>query len=412
MGTIYGGQYNPFGSAPFGYDPNSQSSIISTGGLWPDDNTVFNLADPSGLVQSLSGTQSFLRNFNYNANSPYRANSSLFASANFYDNLLSQQAGMGNTGLNMNDMFSMMLMMRQLETLGKNNTRKPPEIDAGKRDINDIVSDNKVKDATRIKYDDGLKKYAEDEFADLKEDAPEDTNGKVLLKAALDKLGIGKLSDGASKALAKKLGYEDQVANYEDLCKLEVEDADKYQKLLEQVGFDADENYVTKETILENIEKMKSGKIIDEQRVESTALRAQFNSLERNLSITTPNYEDIENEIEELTSTKEKTKALFAKMKDDKDDLGLPKLLKALTKNDKDGGLKDFEVTLENLKATAEEHDLKDEWNALLEDINSDDKKAMKENLQKFDYMGLWGKAENIARKEKLDKILEESKIE
>lgn len=408
LNNIYGGQFNPFGPLPLGYDPNSQSSVINTGGLWRDDNTVWNLADPSGLVQSLPETQSYLRGLSYG--SPYMPR--LYSSANFYDNLLNQQALLAyspqqratNPMETMNNMFSMMVLLKQLDCINKANDKEENDsVDARERTVNDVVKDDDVADDTKIEYE-NLQEYSKDEFKALQEETPANTDGTktVKLKAALGRLGIDSMPEGSMKVIARELGYGNP-SNSEAFNNLEIRSAEQYKTLLEQLGFDSDKTSITKGEITENIDKIKTGDAIREVRSRDRALNDKMDNLKR-LIRSGEDTNAIKSEITTLANDNANSrKFLFEKLKNK--DFKLSEILKALTKNDKDNGLDDFKSVLTTLKDAAEDNNLKSDWNKILEDVDSSEKTEMCTSLNSWHF---WG---NAARNRQLDEMLDGSKI-
>lgn len=404
LNNIYGGQFNPFGPLPLGYDPNSQSSVINTGGLWRDDNTVWNLADPSGLVQSLPETQSYLRGLSYN--NPYTPR--VYSSASFYDNLLNQQALLAyspqrtsNPMEMMSNMFSMMLLLKQLDNINKVKEKKENDtVDANDRTVKDVVNDDDVHDDTEIEYE-NLQEYSQNEFKALQEEAPANTDGTktVKLKAALGRLGIDSMPEGSMKVIARELGYTNPSA----FNNLEIRSAEQYKTLLEQVGFDADKSSITKGEIAENIDKIKTGNALREIRTRNRALNDKMDNLKKLLR-SGEDTNAIKSEITSLANDNANSrKFLFDKLKNK--DLKLSEILKALTKNDKDNGLDDFKSVLTTLKDAAEDNNLKSDWNKILEDVDSSEKTEMYTSLNSWHF---WG---NAARNRLLDEMLDGSKI-
>ncbi len=408
LNNIYGGQFNPFGSLPYGYDPNSQASVINTGGLWRDDNTVWNLADSTGLVQSLPETKYLLNNFNYNPYSPR-----ISTPVNFYDNLLMQQSLLTssyNSTNNMNDafgnLFSMMIYLKQIENIGKVKEKNGDgTISARSRDIKDIANDKQVNDETKIQYG-SLKDYSKEKFDDLKEKTE---NHKVTLKHILEDItdiDSGTLSESAKKVIAKTVLGRDLATN-EEFDKVEITSADQYQKLLEKVGFSENSSSITKKELTENIEKLKTGEVVEENNAQETELREKFRDLKDLIKGDDPDIGEIEEALIDLTSNKDTSKALFKKMQDK--DIDLTQILTALAKNDKDEGVKEFKNVLDNLRVKATEHSLQNDWNKVLENIDSDDKDTMHNSLKPAWYNFFETDAFN-ERKKTLDEALKSSK--
>lgn len=420
MSNIYGGQFNPFGSLPLGYNPNSQSSVISTGGLWPDCNTVWNLADPSGLVQSLPETQSGLRGLRLQYNSAFAYPNQ--SSANFYDNMLAQQAlstysvqGTSNPMDMMTNMLSMMLIMKKIENMNNqkdDNHNDNKVINAKDKDIKkDIIDNDDVKDDAEITYT-SLDGYSKDKFKELQgSDAAHPQ--KITFKDALKSTGIetSSLSDGAKKVIAKSLGYP----NSNNFDNLEVATSDKYKTLLTQLGFSADRTSITKKELMDNIEKLKSGETLQEMRENDRILKEKVDKLKGLLKDSAGfDAEGIDSSVKELISDKKGTRVLFEKIKNG--EIQLPKIFKALAKKDPnnsnrkiDDSIDDFGKILTTLKDAAEEHDLTDSWNDILGDVKDDDKNAMYDIIPHG-----WFDNQHIinGRKEALDKTFTDAAAE
>lgn len=416
--SIYGRQFNLFGSLPFGYNPYSQSSVTNTGGgFWGDENTVWNLADPSGLVQSLPETQSVLRGLHLQYNNNFA--SQIQSPANFYDNMLAQQAlstysyqGTSSPTDMMSNMFSMMLLMKKFDSLNKPKDKDEKTVNAKDANIKEMIDDDNVDDDTEFKYT-NLDNYSKDKFKELK-----GTDGKpVKFKDALKSVGIeiSSLSENAEKVIAQSLGYPNSN-NFENL---EIRGDAQYKTLLEQIGFSADSTSITKKELIENIDKLKSGETLQQIKENERAQKSKIDALKNHLkSSATFDADGIKTSIDNLISDKKGTQKLFDKIKNG--DIQLTQIFKALAKNDPanpdrdiDDSIEDFGEILTKLKDAAEEHDLTDSWNTILDNIKDEDKNAMYDKVPKPGWLSSeFNKHAYNKRKEEIDKTITDAVAE
>lgn len=222
---------NPFGALPYGNNPWSQSSVISTGNLWGDDNTVWNLSDPSGVVQNLPQTQAlFGRQNSYGAMGPGATNN-----AGFYSSLLQSQAQQtallasmngGNSGTGLTDIMKMMMFMKTMDEMSKGSSSGSRERNSDTNDLKQFAGINPGQQGNAV-----LKYGSFDEFS------KNNYKENMTVDEALTSLGSDSknLSDTDKKKILEFLGKDNSSASLSQ---------DEYKRLMGKFGFSSDKSEI------------------------------------------------------------------------------------------------------------------------------------------------------------------------
>lgn len=316
-----------FGQLPYGISAFSNADTISTGGLWADDNTVFNLNSP--LVQSLPMTQNLFGRGYFN---PYMNFNSM---QNNFDSLLQLQAARGTAASsqsNMGNLLQMMIMMKQLQALSApkaasdtEETKTTSEQIIDTTEEEEAKSESQVKDALELEFDkekpltsikafvkntndDTTFEYGKfDEFASSTYSAiGKENKGHVTIRESLKTFGID----------YDKLSAEDQskiksVANI-GTAKVEISKSDKkfkdddvfisqntFNKILKTIGFKEDETSINRSELTKsNIEKIEKGKNVSPAYTE---LKSKFTQTKGDYL----EWDEVHKEMNKITANKD-----------------------------------------------------------------------------------------------------------
>ncbi|MDD3419675.1 MAG: hypothetical protein PHE78_03630 [Candidatus Gastranaerophilales bacterium] len=317
-----------FGQLPYGISAFSNADVISTGGLWSDDNTVFNLNSP--LVRSLPMTQNlFYGGFNCN---PYMNFNPV---QNNFDSLLQLQAARGTAASgqsNMGNLLQMMLMMKQLQALSnpkaasnaeETKTTSEQIIDTTEKD--EAEKESQVKDALELEFDkekpltsikafvknkndDTTFEYGKfDEFASSTYSAiGKENKGHVTIRESLKTFGID-----YDKLSAEEQSKIKSVANI-GTAKVNISKSDKkfkdddvfisentFKNILKTIGFKKDETSINRSELTKsNIEKIEKAKNVSPSY---TDLKSKFTQTKGDYL----EWDEVNKEMNKITANKD-----------------------------------------------------------------------------------------------------------
>lgn len=398
--SIYGpGTYNPFGSLPYGYNPNSQSSVISTGtGLWCDDNTCFNLND-SMLVQNLPETRSYMNSmmqYNPSIYNPCGYQTNPMGQAGYYDNLLQSRSSlemfrmMGSSSSscmeNMMPLLSLLMQMQGMEQAKAKQEKQKTEAESttakeyDKNHLADFVK-NKHQESTLVYGD--FEEFAQKNFDQIRGNSglTGASSGKPVIRVndALKSVGIN--PDTLPSSTKKELygSTRPEVAVFT---------IDQYRDMLKGIGLNENSNTIDRQDLEDGKSAFIRGKSPEE--VKANTKEAKQKIIDFNTLVADSSDENTQITEEQLTESLEGIANDPAAFKEFlKDEKGLSSVYVALHNINDDEAIAKFRNVIDSLKKAAATQNLGKEWNTATTTLagadNTEHKRLKKQSLREDD---------------------------